>query len=120
MKPGSDGRDEVVADRRSHDRRPFDAVVRVLWAGGSIEPVQHRMDDFSLGGFRIRSSEPLRIGSRGFALKVLPEGSRLECWVEVVWCGPTKDDGAARAEEPFDVGVRFIADSQPLERPAGV
>jgi len=120
MKSDSDNRREAVAERRLHDRRPFDASVRILWPAGSLEPVHHRIDDFSLGGFRIRSADQLATGTRGFALKVLPEGSRLECWVVVVWCRPTTDRDPARSGDRYDVGVRFVADSQPMERPAGV
>lgn len=119
MKSDSTDRSEAVAERRLHDRRPFDATVRILWTGGSLEPTLHRIDDFSLAGFRIRTADRLEAGTRGFALKVLPEGSRLECWVEVVWCNPTTDQDPSRSTERFDAGVRFMAGSQPMQRPVG-
>lgn len=119
MKSDSNNKGDAVAERRLHERRPFDAMVRILWAGGSPEPAQHRIEDFSLGGFRIRSADRLAVGTRGFALKVLPEGSRLECWVEVVWCEQTTDPDPARSTERYEAGVRFVGDSQPMERPVG-
>lgn len=96
-------------ERRLNARRPFAAKVLVLWKDGPLEPTPHRVDDYSLGGFRIRSDRPLAKGERGFAIKILPEGSRLESWVEVVWCRALERVAAGEKGSPMHAaGVRFI------------
>ena len=91
----------LVSDRRRYPRVRADVLFRP--AGVSVFHHKRNTQDISLGGARVFSDEEVEVGSRLEVDVLLPDGSAVRCWAEVVW--NTQLEPAAEAR--FDVGLRF-------------
>lgn len=97
-----------LSDRRRYPRIHAD----VLYRPAGLSLVHHRRNtqDISLGGMRVFSDEPLRIGSRLDLEIQLADESVVRCWGEVVWLVQLADGSPAG----FEVGMRFT-DMEPRD-----
>lgn len=70
-----------------------------------IELFHHKRNtqDISLGGMRVFSDVQFDVGSKLDLDVLLPDGSWVRCWTEVVWT--VELDGSALAR--FDLGLKF-------------
>ena len=90
-----------MSDRRRYPRVQADVLCRP--SGSSLLHHKRNTQDISLGGARVFSDEEFTVGSRLDLDVLLPDGSVVRCWAEVVWLvalGPV-------AEARFDVGLKF-------------
>lgn len=60
--------------------------------------------DVSLGGARIYSDDPVRVGTRLEIELFLPDGTSVTAGVEAVWVDELPPNAPAR----FDVGLKFL------------
>ena len=88
-------------DRRHHDRVPFPSEMTLVWNHDLETTLRYGVSDAGDGGYRLRSSTPMLEGMTGIALRLLPEGTRLDVPVMVAWC--RKDD-----EGEYVVGLRVF------------
>jgi hypothetical protein len=72
-------------------------------AGAVLTHHKRNTQDISLGGMRVFSDERFRVGGRLDLDVLLPDGTSVRCWAEVVWL--VELDAGAPAN--FDVGLRF-------------
>jgi hypothetical protein len=91
----------AVIDRRRFPRVQADILFRP--AGLSLFHHRRSPKDIGLGGARILSDEALDIGQRLDLEVLLPDGSSVRCWAEVVWVARQEADAPA----PFEVGLKF-------------
>jgi hypothetical protein len=77
----------------------------VLYRPAGLGLLHHRRNtqDISLGGMRVFSDEPLRVGSRLDLEIQLADESVVRCWGEVVWSVALANGSPAG----FDVGMKF-------------
>ncbi len=92
------------ANRRGADRTRVEAEVVVTWHFQPDQAVRYRSLDMSETGMRISSSTPLLEGMTGVLNSTLPEGTRIDRAVMVVW---TRSDGRS-ADGRHEAGLRFF------------
>jgi c-di-GMP-binding flagellar brake protein YcgR len=97
-----------MADRRRYPRVQADVFCRP--SGAAIFHHQRNTKDISLGGARVFSDQPFKQGSRLDLDVVLPDGSTVRCWAEVVWI--VELDAGAPAH--YDIGLSF-SDMDPAD-----
>lgn len=93
-----------ATDRRAADRTAVETEVVVTWHFQPGQPVRYRSLDLSETGMRISSSTPLLEGMTGVLVSVLPEGTRLDRAVMVVW---SRSDGRTQ-DGRHEAGLRFF------------
>jgi c-di-GMP-binding flagellar brake protein YcgR len=102
----------AVSDRRRYPRVQADVVCRP--AGAAIFHHKRNTQDISLGGMRVFTDEDFSVGSSLDLDVMLPDGTAVRCWVEVVW----RVELGAGSPARFDVGLKFtdlaLADIQRL------
>jgi len=91
-----------MVDRRQCRR--IQAPLYVRPAGVRMLSRQRQPVDISLGGVRIYSDDPVRVGELLKLEFFLPEEEPATYTAEVVWVEPLGDDAPAR----FDVGLKFV------------
>ena len=91
----------TVIDRRRYPRVHADVLCRP--AHGSLFHHKRNTQDISLGGARVFSDDEYGLGTRLDLEVLLPDGSSVRCWAEVVWL---TDLGPA-AQARFDIGLKF-------------
>ncbi len=70
-----------------------------------------------LGGIRVYSDRPFKVGERLEIELFLPDKTSITCNVKVVWLNQLNDTSTA----PYDVGLHFLeVESDDLRRLAGV
>lgn len=90
-----------VSDRRRYPRVEADVLCRP--AGAAMFHHRRNTTDISLGGARVFSDQEFGVGT-GLDLEVLlPDGTTVRCWAEVIWTSELPDREPAR----FDVGLKF-------------
>lgn len=89
-------------DRRSGDRVPYPAELVLAWMHDLDMPVRYRIVDVSDGGFRVRTTCPMIVGTTGIVMRLLPEGTPINKSVMVVWIGPSNEHGER------DAGLRYF------------
>ena len=73
--------------------------------------------DISLGGMCVFSDELFGVGERLDLDVLLPDGSAVRCWAEVVWARPVEGETPAR----WEVGLMFTdMDPADIQRLASV
>ena len=88
------------------DRRRFPRVqANVLFRPAGLSVFHHRRSpkDISLGGARILSDTNFALGERLDLEVLLPDGSAVRCWAQVVWVAMQNESAPA----PFEVGLKF-------------
>jgi hypothetical protein len=90
-----------VIDRRRYPRVQAQVLCRP--AGAAAFHHQRNAQDISLGGARVFSDEQFTLGTRLDLDVLLPDGSIVRCWGDVVWLTDLGPDAEAR----FDVGLKF-------------
>ena len=90
-----------MADRRRYPR--VDANVLCRPAGVALFHHKRNTQDISLGGMRVFTDEEFRPGNKLELEVLLPDGSIVLCWAEVVWL--SRLDGATPAR--CEAGLRF-------------
>ena len=90
-----------MSDRRRYPRVQADVVYRP--AGAALLHHKRNTRDISLGGMRVFSDERFEVGGRLDLDVLLPDGSSVRCWAEVVWLVEL----GAGAPANFDVGLMF-------------
>ena len=90
-----------MSDRRRYPRVQADVLCRP--AGSSMLHHKRNTQDISLGGARVFSDDEYAVGSRLDLDVLLPDGSIVRCWAQVVWLVALGPVGEAR----FDVGLKF-------------
>ncbi len=101
--------------QRRYRRVRAPILVRPLGPLARLAPRQ--VTDISLGGLRVLSDEPQRVGDRLEIELVFPGGGSATCTAEVVWGEALGPVAAAR----FEMGLRFVeVDPDDLERIAAV
>jgi c-di-GMP-binding flagellar brake protein YcgR len=90
-----------VSDRRRYPRVQADIVCRP--AGADLLHHKRNTRDISLGGVRVYADDRFEIGSRLDLDVLLPDGTSLRCWAEVVWLVELEVGAPAY----FDVGLKF-------------
>jgi hypothetical protein len=88
-------------DRRRFPRVQAEVLCRP--AGASVFHHKRNAQDISLGGARVFSDEEFSPGAKLDLDVLLPDGTTVRCWGEVVWL---TDLGPA-AQARFDVGLKF-------------
>jgi hypothetical protein len=91
-------------DRERRKDRRIRAAVYCRPAGVEFLARQREPLDVSLGGIRIFSDDPLRVGELLKMEFFLPDTEPVTYTAEVVWIEPLPAGSAAR----FDVGLKFI------------
>jgi PilZ domain len=90
-----------------HERRKYRRIHAPLYcrpAGVPFLARQRQPIDLSLGGVRIYSDDPLKLGELLKMEFFLPETTPVTYTAEVVWIEPMPDGAPAR----FDVGLKFL------------
>jgi c-di-GMP-binding flagellar brake protein YcgR len=90
-----------VPDRRRYPRVKAEVLCRP--AGTSLFHHRRSPQDISLGGMRVFSDEDFPVGGRLELDVLLPDGTSVRCWAEVVW----RVELDVRAAAKFDLGLRF-------------
>jgi len=90
-----------MSDRRRYPRVEANVVCRP--SGLALFHARRTARDISLGGVRILSDDDFKVGQRLELDVLLPDGSTVRCWGEVVWIAPLGEGGPAR----YDIGLRF-------------
>lgn len=91
-----------TADRRATERAPYRGELVVIWHHHPSSSARYRVVDWSNGGFRISCAMPMIDGMTGLAMRLLPEGKRIEKPVMVAWSKPDE------AAEGYQVGLRYL------------
>lgn len=105
----------ALSDRRRYPRIDADVLCRP--AGIGLFHHRRNTQDISLGGARVFSDEDLQVGSRLDLDVVLPDGSFVRGWAEVVWRIELGSGAPAR----YDVGLKFTdMDTSDVQRLASV
>ena len=90
-----------VSDRRRYPRVKAEVLCRP--AGSTMFHHERNTQDISLGGMRVFSDEDFSVGDRLDLDVLLPDGTSVRCWAEVVWRVDLDADSVAK----FDIGLRF-------------
>jgi hypothetical protein len=90
-----------VIDRRRYPRVHADILCRP--AHGPLFHHKRNTQDISLGGARVFSDDEYGLGTRLDLDVLMPDGSSVRCWAEVVWLTDLGPSGQAR----FDIGLKF-------------
>jgi hypothetical protein len=88
-------------ERRSAHRSTNSGELVLSWPHDRNTTMRYRLIDVGDGGMRIQSSTPLLTGTIGLALRLLPEGEKLDQTVMVVWVRRLEDG-------LYDVGLRCV------------
>ena len=96
--------DLASVDRRDATRDTVDTEVVMSWHFRPSETVRYRTVDLSETGMRISSSTPLLEGMTGVLNSTLPEGTRIDRAVMVVW---SRSDGRSQ-DGRHEAGLRFF------------
>ena len=104
-----------VSDRRRYPRVKAEVLCRP--AGSTVFHHKRNTQDVSLGGMRVFTDEHFPIGRRLDLDVLLPDGTTVRCWAEVVWVVALDGGSPAR----FDAGLKFTDMAPPdIQRLAGV
>lgn len=98
----------TVSDRRRYPRVQAEVLCRP--AGTALFHHRRSPQDISLGGMRVYADENYPVGRRLDLDVLLPDGTSVRCWAEVVWTVALGADAGAK----FDVGLRFT-DLEPAD-----
>src|SRR5258708_36905389 len=90
-----------VIDRRRYPRVHADILCRP--GHGPLFHQKRNTQDISLGGARVFSDDEYGLGTRLDLDVLMPDGSSVRCWAEVVWLTDLGPSGQAR----FDMGLKF-------------
>ncbi|MHC4101328.1 MAG: PilZ domain-containing protein [Planctomycetota bacterium] len=90
-----------ASERRRAARTRVQAELVVRWHHDPDTPVRLPVLDIGEGGARILCATPLRKGTSGTAVKLLPRGETIHRMCTVLWSRPQQDGG------PFEIGLRF-------------
>ncbi len=93
--------------QEGHERRRYRRIRAPLYcrpAGMQFLARQHQAVDVSLGGVRIYSDDPLKVGELLKLEFFLPDQKPVTYTAEVVWIEPLPTGAPAR----FDVGLKFL------------
>ena len=101
--PTFHGRSEPeTADQRSGPARTACSGELVLsWSHDRANTMRYQLIDVGDGGMRIQSSTPILTGTIGLALRLLPEGAKMNQSVMVVWVREL--EGGL-----YDIGLRCV------------
>lgn len=88
-------------DNRRHHRR---IVAPVQWQLADLASILNPLVNIGLGGMRVYSDKPLKIGQILEIELFLPDNTRLVCKAEVRWLRPVIGDQSAN----YDVGLQFL------------
>jgi hypothetical protein len=87
------------------ERRKFPRLKAPIYCRPARRRLPRRqIVDLGLGGMRVYSDEPFRIGERLEVDLYMPDGATVACLTEVVW--QRELPGADPA--PYDVGLQFL------------
>jgi hypothetical protein len=87
------------------ERRRFRRVMApIFYRAPRIFSPRHKITNISLGGVRIYSDEPLKVGKRLEIEFFLPENISVTAMARVVWIEELPAGASAR----YDVGLEFI------------
>ena len=90
------------ADQRHGTARSAGSGELVLsWSHDRDTTVRYRLIDVGDGGMRIQSSTPVLTGTIGLAIRLLPEGEKMDQTVMVVWVRELEDG-------QYDIGLRCV------------
>jgi len=92
--------DETSDNRRHHQR----IVAPVQWQLADLASILNPLINIGLGGMRVYSDHPLKIGQCLEIELFLPDNTHLTCNVEVRWLQPVTGDQSAN----YDVGLKFL------------
>jgi hypothetical protein len=90
-----------LSDRRRYPRVNAEVLCRP--AGSPLFHHKRNTQDISLGGARVFSDEDYPVGDRVDLDVLLPNGTSVRCWAEVVWHVEMPRGAVAR----FDIGLKF-------------
>ncbi len=88
-------------ERRRQQRTPVDAELVVTWHHDPGESARHPVLDTGDGGLRIATAMPLVEGMTGTALRLLPQGRKVDRPVMVVWVSGSPAAG-------YEAGLRYF------------
>lgn len=91
----------MVDERRRYPRVQADVLCRP--AGASLFHHKRATKDISLGGMCVVSDEEFDVGNRLDLDVLLPEGTPVRCWADVVWVLELEEGNGAR----YEVGLKF-------------
>ncbi len=80
------------------------AAILVRPLGPLARMAPRQVSDISLGGLRVLTDEPHRVGDRIEIELVFPDGGSATCTAEVVWAEALGPDAPAR----YETGLRFV------------
>jgi hypothetical protein len=88
------------------NRRRFPRVkAPVLFKSTRLFSRRTPVVDIGMGGMRVFSDDPFKVGQSIDIELLLPTGETLECTVKVVWLGLLPEDAPAK----FDVGLELMS-----------
>jgi c-di-GMP-binding flagellar brake protein YcgR len=90
-----------LSDRRRYPRVNAEVLCRP--AGSALFHHKRNTQDISLGGMRVFSDEDFPVGHRLDLDILLPDGSSVRCWAEVVW----RVELGTAAGAKYDIGLKF-------------
>ena len=87
------------------DRRQYPRVKAPIYCRAArFRSTRRRVVDLGLGGVRVFSDEPFKVGKRLELELFLPDDTSVECLAEVVWVSELPDEQPAK----YDVGLHFL------------
>lgn len=92
---------ETSTERRGSARTAASGELALAWSHDRQNTMRYQLIDVGDGGMRIQSTVPILTGTIGTALRLLPEGEKLDQPVMVVWVRRLED-------ELYDIGLRCI------------
>ncbi|MDY7109022.1 MAG: PilZ domain-containing protein [Planctomycetota bacterium] len=92
---------EATGERRASDRSAGSGELVLSWSHDRDNTMRYQLIDVGDGGMRIQSSVPQLTGTIGLALRLLPEGEKLDQTVMVVWVRQLEDG-------QYDIGLRCV------------
>ena len=88
-------------ERRGPARSTCSGELVLSWSHDRNNTVRYRLIDVGDGGMRIQSSTPVLTGTIGLAIRLLPEGEKMDQTVMVVWVKEL--EGGL-----YDIGLRCV------------
>jgi hypothetical protein len=96
---------EASADDPGTDRRQFPRVTAPIYCRPARRRLpRRRVVDVGLGGMRVYSDEPFKVGARMEIDLFPPDGDPITCLTEVMWIREIPGGDPA----PYDVGLRYL------------
>jgi hypothetical protein len=91
----------AAGERRGADRAACSGELVLSWSHDRDNTLRYQLIDVGDGGLRIQSGTPILTGTIGLALRLLPEGEKLNQTVMVVWVRQLEDG-------QYDIGLRCV------------